>query len=220
MLTSQKHVFWQALFVTIIIFGVGIFVGVILENWRVSEVNTLAQQSEVHLLDIKLQNQIYTEEEFDCDIATAENINFADRIYEEAEILGRYEQASRLTQDIVVQHQKYDILRATLILNSEKIKQKCNASYHEIVYFYRYNELTTDEKSKQGVFSKMLTEIKEEKGSEVLLIPLAGDNDLSSITLLLDKYGLSQQDLPIIIIDHDIKITEIESVDDILKHLE
>lgn len=217
MFKSEKHVFWEALLVTIVIFAIGVFFGVILENWRVSEINSLAQESEIDLLDVKLQNEIYSTNDFNCEKAIDENIKFADRIYKEAKTLSRYEKATRLTQDILIQHRKYDILRATLLINSMKIREKCGDSYHEIVYFYQYNEPNEDTKAKQNVFSQILKELKEREGEEILLIPMAGDNNVSAINLILDKYQASEKDLPIIIIDNNIKITKIQDIETIEK---
>jgi len=220
MFKSQKHVFWEALIITVAIFSLGIFVGILLENSRISEINSLAQKSEIDLLDIKLQNEIYLKGEFDCEKAVEENLRFADRTYEEAKILDRYEGASRLSQDLVIQHQKYDILRATLFLNSIMIKEKCSKDYYEVVYFYKYNEPSLDIEARQATFSKLLTQLKEEKGAEVLLIPIAADNDISSINLLLDKYDVSLDNLPVILINREDKVTELQTLEDLKKYFE
>ena len=68
MLHSQKHVFWQALLVTIVIFSLGILMGFILENWRTSKVDQLFKKSEIDLLDARVQNEIYTGKNFDCSL--------------------------------------------------------------------------------------------------------------------------------------------------------
>lgn len=150
MFKSQKNVFWEALLVTIFVFGVGVLAGVILENWRSSEIVGLYQNSEVNLLDIKLQNEIYSSGKFDCGFAYEENLKFTDKVYEEAKVLEGYEKARRLTENLIIQHKKYDLLRAMLFLNSVKIRENCNLSYDEVVYFYvpNYEEPRLDIKAK------------------------------------------------------------------------
>jgi len=219
MFKSQKHVFWEALLITILIFGIGIFLGVVIESWRTSEIAELYQQSDIQLLDIKTQNEIFSLEDFNCETAIEENVKFADRIYEEAKVLDRYETARRLTESLKLQHKKYDILRALLWVNSMKIKKKCRADYHNVVYIYKYNEPSIEMKARQSVFSNILTELKQDKGNEVILIPMAGDNDLSSINLLMDIYNVTESELPVILIDEKFKITEIESIQEIEKLL-
>ena len=218
MFNSQKNVFWQALLVTIVIFGLGIFLGFVLENWRTSQIEDFSQQSEIDLLDIKVQNDIYSNNFFNCEVAIQENLNFAEKTYEQAQILGRYEKASRLTDDLRMQHRKYDLLRVLLLLNSIEIKEKCNASYYEVVYFYKYSSEDIALKAKQEIFSKLLLQVKEKKGNEVLLIPIAGDNNLSSVNLLLNKYNVSEKELPVILINRKTKITNLENIEDLLKN--
>ncbi|MFA5723513.1 MAG: hypothetical protein WC979_04620 [Candidatus Pacearchaeota archaeon] len=219
MFKSQKHVFWQALIITLVVFSLGIIAGVLLENFRTNQVNSLVVQSELNLLDIRLQNQIYSTTKFNCKMAISENLKFADKTYEEAKTLDRYEKANVITEDLKVAHKKYDLLRSTLLLNSMIIREKCNSSYSEVVYFYQYNNPDMDLKAKESVFSKLLGELKQIKGDSILLIPIAADNNLSSINLLLDKYNVSEEDLPIIIIDGKTRITEIENIDDLKKRI-
>lgn len=217
MFESQKHAFWEALLVTILIFGIGVFLGIVLENWRTGRIEYLYQESEVKLLDIRTQSEIYSSREFDCKTAVKENIEFADRIFKEAELLSRYEGAGRLTESLKLQHKKYDILRALLWLNSIKIKKNCNAFYSNVVYVYDYNDLNIDTKAKQAVFSNILTELKEKRGNEVMLIPMAGDNDLYSINLLMNLYNITEAELPIIFVNEKVKITELQNIEDIEK---
>lgn len=218
MFQSQKHVFWQALIITIIVFTIGVFAGVILENWRTGQVNSLVTESELNLMDIRLQNQIYSSIKFDCKEAVLENMKFADKTYEEAKILERYEKASVITEDLKFTHKKYDILRSTLLLNSILIREKCNSPYSEVVYFYKYNNPGPDIKAEQSVFSRLLSELKQKKGNSMLLIPIAADNNLSSVNLFLNQYNVSEKELPVIVIDGKIKISEIENIQDLEKY--
>jgi hypothetical protein len=87
-----------------------------------------------------------------------------------------------------------------------------------VVYFYKYNNPSIEQKSKQRFFSNLLFEIKQKKGDKVMLIPIAADNDLPSVNLLTNKYGIKE--LPVILIDEGIKITDMESMEDVLKYLD
>jgi len=219
MFSSQKNVFWQALIFTIFIFALGMIAGVVLENWRTSKIDFLFQKSEIDLLDAKIQNQIYTENNFDCSSAIDENMKFADRIYGEAKMLEKYEGASRLTEDLYLEHKKYDLLRTLLLLNSIKLKEKCNVTYDEVVYFYNFNEENIEKKIRQGVFSNQLREIKELKGSSVLLIPIAANMNVSSIELVLQMYQVDKQNLPLIVINRNKKVDSLMDTQQMLSYL-
>lgn len=219
MFSSQKNMFWIAFTATLLIFGVGIVFGIILENWRIGNVDNLYQSSEIYLMDIKLQSEIYSSGYFNCENAVEENINFANRIYDEAKLLDKYESASTLSQELKIRHKKYDLLRANLWLNSIKLKNKCNTSYDEIVYIYKYENPSLDIKAKQEVFSRILSELKQESKNKILLIPFAGDIDSSAINLLLDQYSISKDELPIIILNGKTKISDVNSIEDLKKNL-
>jgi hypothetical protein len=216
---SEKHVFWQALIVTLIVFNFGIFLGYMLENSRVGKVSSLYAESELALLDVKIQSELF---DFDiinlsCDTAIKENINFANRVYEEAKILQKFEDASKISESIRLQHKKYDLLRTLFWINSIKIKKNCNASFHDLVYFYQYNNPTLEQKAKQNVFSNLLGELKENYGGEIMLIPIAGDNNITSIDLFLEMYNVTS--LPTILIDEKTKVTELTNLEELKKYL-
>jgi len=215
---SQKHVFWEALLITILIFALGLIAGFVLENWRTGKIDTLYKNSEVSLLDARIQSEIYGLDNFNCDSAINENILFADKVYKEAEILERYQKASMLSEDIILSHRKYDLLRTLLFINSIKIKEKCNANYSNVVYFYKFNDKNPEVVAKEQVFSKLLADLKEKKGNAVLLIPIGIDGDVSSVKLTLAKYNISESDLPVILIDEKIKLNNIQTIDDLMKY--
>lgn len=170
------------------------------------------------MLDIRLQSEIFSTGKFNCQEAIKENIKFADRIYEEASLLENYEKASRLSEELKLSHKKYDILRTILFLNSAAIKEKCNSSYQNVVYFYKLNNLDIDTKTKEDVFSRLLKDLKDQKKDEIILIPIAADNNISSVNLILTNYNISQKDLPLILIDGKIKIKELKNINDLIKY--
>ena len=207
-----------ALLLTFIVFNFGIFMGYILETSRVDKINTLYLEAEMELLDQRIQKDALELIELDCELLVQENINFADRIFQEALLIQKYEDANKMNEDIVFQHKRYDLLRTLFWINSIRIKQKCNSDYHNVVYFYKFNDPLLEQGAKQRFFSNLLIEIKQEYGSKVMLIPIAADNDLPSINLLLEKYGIDE--LPVILIDEDIKITNLENKEDVTKYLD
>ncbi|MEK6820138.1 MAG: hypothetical protein AABX71_00315 [Nanoarchaeota archaeon] len=215
---SQKHIFWQALLLALIMFNIGIFLGYSLEANRAERINKLYIESDIELLDIKIQDDAFYVTDINCEKAVEENIKFADRVYEEALLLKKYEDANRINQALTLQHKKYDLLRTYFWLNSIKLKEKCKADYHNVVYFYQYNEPSLDIEAKQRALSTILEVLKQRQGNRIMLIPIAGDMDLSSINLLLDSYGVNE--LPTIFIDENIKITDIVSVEELEKFLD
>ncbi|MDP1728748.1 MAG: hypothetical protein Q8L27_00910, partial [archaeon] len=55
----NKNVFWQALILSILIFVSGMFLGYLIELNRTSQIISLYQESELSLLDIRAQSDIF-----------------------------------------------------------------------------------------------------------------------------------------------------------------
>jgi hypothetical protein len=214
---SQKRVFLYALIVTLIVFNLGIFMGYMLEASRINNINEMYADAEMELFDQMTQKNALNILNLSCENLIKENINFGDRIFQEALQIHKYEEANKINDEIVFQHKRFDLLRALFWINSMEIKQKCNSDYHDIVYFYKYNNPSIEQESKQKFFSNLLVELKQQMGNKVMLIPIAADNNISSIDILTEKYNITE--LPVILIDEKTKMTEINSIEDIRKYL-
>jgi len=214
---NQKWVFLKALIVTLIVFDIGIYLGYMLENSRVDEINKWYLEAEMEILDQTIQKDALDLMDLDCRTLEEENIMFGDKIFKEALEIDKIEKASRIVESINFQHKRYDLLRTLFWMNSIRIKEKCKSEFHTVVYLYQYNEPSLEQKSKQRFFSKLLQELKEIYGNKILLIPIAADNDLASINLLTKKFEINE--LPVILIDEKTKITDVESLEDFEKYL-
>lgn len=214
----QKYIFLQALIITLVVFNVGIFLGYKLESSRVDKINNWYIESDLDVIDQKIQNDLFDFIEPDCDLITEKNIEFADKIYADALKINEYENANRISNEIVLQHKRFDLLRTIFWINSIKIKNRCNSDYHIVVYFYQYNNPSIEQKAKQKFFSNLLAEVKQEKGNSIMLIPIAGDNNLPSVDLLLEEYDIKE--FPTILIDESAKISEVNDINDVLKYLD
>ncbi|MAG10868.1 hypothetical protein CMI44_00965 [Candidatus Pacearchaeota archaeon] len=210
---NDKHVFWEALVVAVFIFGIGIIFGIFLENSRAERISEIYSTSEINLLDLQIQTELLGVENINCEQAVKKNIEFADKVYEDAKILEEYERASRLKENLVQQHERYDLLRTLLWLNSLKIKERCDGgNFHTVVYLYDYLPEDIEEKNKQAVFSRFLEELKEEKGDTIILIPIAKNLDISSLDLLIEGYGIEQTS---IILDETLVVEELSDLNKI-----
>lgn len=215
---NQKRIFLYALLLTFLVFNFGIFMGYMLESSRIDKINTMYLNAEMELLDQMTQKDSLDVLDLDCNLLLEENIKFGDKIYKEALVIQRYEDANIISDEIVFQHKRFDLLRALFWINSIKIKQKCSSDYHDIVYFYKYNDPSIEQESKQAFFSNLLGELKQKSGNKLMLIPIAGDNDIPSINLFIKKYNITE--FPTILIDEKTKMTEVENVEEIEKYLQ
>jgi hypothetical protein len=86
------------------------------------------------------------------------------------------------------------MLRTEFYINSLVLREKCDAQYDVVVYFYMDNagDFDLDLNARQNVLSVVLEDLKEQKGPELVLIPLAANMDISVVNILLDTYGVEE----------------------------
>jgi len=207
----SKHVFWQALLFTLVIFGLGVAAGYLLETSRAVDVQNAVTLSETHLLDQQLRNRAIETLNVSCQDAIDSTFNFADSIYNEAQQLEQYDTASTFTDSLLALHKRYDLLRTMLWFESIDLRNKCKGSFHTVVYLYDYNTDDVTIRSKQVFFARALLDLKSRNPDTVLLIPIAQNLDIQSVTLASERYGVTQS--PSIIIDEKTIVTQIDSFD-------
>lgn len=200
-------VFLQALALTIVVFLIGLYLGIALEDNRMNQVTDYQLDAEVALIDIIALNNLIDSDSVNCEELNNANFDLLDRIYEEAKILDNYENVQRVTEKFNSLHKKYDVLRAYLWINSIKIKEKCVSDFNTIVYLYNNSQEDLTIKAEQNVWSRVLYEVKQEKAGDVLLIPIDANTDLISLNVLLADYNLER--LPAVIVNEKDVFTEL-----------
>ena len=215
MLKSKKHVFWEALLITIVIFLGGLFLGMLVETSNSNKISDLFLQSEISLSDAITTSRLTENTKLDCELIRKSNIKVANRVYKEAKLLELYEEAGKLTDSVKLLHKKYDLLRSLLWLSNQKSLDKCK-NYNLIIYLYDYNTEDTDKKAIQNVWSKILLDIKTQS-YDVLLLPIAANQNLTTIEYLMGEYKIKQ--LPALIINNNQILYELEDAGSVIKLL-
>lgn len=216
MLISKKHVFWQSFLIAVIIFILGFILGIYLEQLRTDKMNFISYQSEIFLMDTFTQNNLIKSNLISCNYLIDSNIDFANKIYNEARQLEKYDSSNKITSSIKEVHKKYDLLRTILWINTIEIKQKCNKP-NSVVYIYNYNTQNIEIKSKQITWSKILADLKVIEGNNIILIPIAGDSNITSLNYLLTSYNITSY--PVVIINEKHVIRDLETKEDLIKYL-
>ncbi len=216
MLESKKHVFWQALLSALLIFFLGFIFGMYLEGLKTDAASSLAYQSETYLIDIMTQNTLINSADISCEDLKKSNIDFADRIYYEARQLEQFDDSNKITSSIKEVHRKYDLLRTILWLNTISIKERCS-NINSVVYLYTYDAQEVSIKAKQITWARILSDLKETQGDNVLLIPIAVNSNVGSLDFILSEYNVTSY--PSVIINEKHIIYDLESEDSLGKYL-
>jgi hypothetical protein len=217
MLNNKKRVFWEALFLTVVVFLLGLLIGIAYESAKSTEINEYYAASEASLMDIFVLNSMLSLNSKDCEVLTKANIEFADKIYNEAVLLERYESAGKVTKEMEIIHKRYDLLRTFLWINNIKTFESCEKNYSTVVYLYEYNSKDLTQKARQNVWSKILSDLKQKEGNKILLIPIAADNDLTSLDSLIFKFNITNY--PVVIINEKEVIYDLSSVEELDKYI-
>jgi len=218
MVNTKKWVFMQALLLTVVVFIVGMYAGVIFEEKKFAEANAYFTTSEVSLMHVLALNELMGSKSVTCTDFTQANFDLLDRVYAEAIKLEEYEASGKITESIKSEHKKYDMMRTYLWINFIKLKEKCPTQYHTITYLYIYNQDDLVKKAEQNVWSRILYEIKQDKGNKVALLPIAADNNISSLKLLISDKKITEY--PVVIIDEKYVFSELTSAADLEKYLQ
>jgi len=216
MLENKKHIFWQALIITITIFIFGMVIGIYFEQIRTDNVNTLFYNSESELFDTISFLSITDLFNVSCDELVKLNIAFADKVYTQALEVDKIDTSNQATDSLKAIHRKYDVLRTILWINILNLKKQC-PNVNDIVYLYIYHTEDHQVKSQEIVMSRLLSDLKQKRGNDFILIPIATNSDINSLDYILNQYNIT--DIPTIFINEKYKITNPQSITEIEKYL-
>lgn len=214
-MVNSKHAFWMALVFAIVVFTVGMIFGYFIEQNRISSVDLKLTESEIYLLDEQIRNDRFLANQDSCKEMRESTFDFADRIYQEALSLERYDSSSKFGRELKIVHKKYDLMRVMLFNEGLYIQSKCNETLHTVVYFFNYDGQDVNNRALQTAYSRVLIDFKDSNSDQVLLIPIAANLDLSSVDLLLSQYKVTQ--VPSVLIDGKYVISDLDELNDIEK---
>src|SRR3990172_11392439 len=216
MFDNPKRAFLEAFFLALIVFAFGIMLGVSFENNRLAEINDYYALSEISLMDSLALSGISDLSAFSCQDLIRNNIDFADRIYEEAVTLEKYEESGDLTDSLKLAHKKYDVLRTILWINVMKSRDKCPGNFSSIVYLYESEPEEVEQKAAQTVWSRILFDLKQKYGDKIILIPISVDSGISSLSSITNRLSVSRY--PAVVINEKNILYDLASVDDIKRY--
>ncbi len=207
-----KHAFWQALVFTVIVFSLGMLLGFFLEFGQSQSVYSNLVSSELNILDEQIRQRVISDNNVSCELGKESLFSFADKIYDDAIELEEIDGTGRLG-DLTTLHKRYDLLRTLLLLEAEKLKQRCGEDFHILTYFYYYNSDDIQTSSEQNYLSRLLFDFKNDNPESVILIPIAIDTGVASVDLLVES--LNSDQYPAIIVNKNLVITDMVSLEEL-----
>lgn len=216
---NSKHAFWQALVITIAIFVIGLFLGVAIEGKRATQAAESYVISELSLMDSFALGKITQDSDsIECDVLVDANVEFADKIYSEAQAVEDYGDSEKLTEEVKLVLKRYDLLRTLLWINTMNLPEECAVETSVVVYLFDRDTEDLVVESKNKVWERVLFDLKKELGNEIILIPIsAANSEFISLKILLSD--LEVDAYPAVIIDNEHVIFEVKTVEELKEYI-
>ena len=214
----QSDILVKTIILTTIIFILGIFAGVWLDNMRLEEVKGSITATDIEWNDARIQSMFYQKFASDpesCENAIKSNLDFNDKIYNQGIEIERRENVEKFTPDIVSEKTRYALLQLQFWFNSINLKETCNANYSSIVYFYSF--FNENLKIDQKIQSTILRDLKEECGNKLILIPLPFDLNISTIEFIKSDFKIDSA--PSLLINEKTVLKNVQNKEEILKYI-
>jgi len=213
------NIYTKSIVSTIFIFLIGVMIGLLIDNIRISDIKRGLSESEIIWEDTRLLNiyigKIGGEE---CDAAFEENLAYNDRIYNYGRKIEERLEATTFAPEAEQEWRKYVLLQFQFWLNSIELKEKCGFDYANVVYLSRKgNETTVVEDIENKLQSTILLDLKEKCGRNMMLIPLTANVDLEAVNLVLRHHSITR--FPAVIIDEEHVFQGLTQMQELEKHI-
>lgn len=214
----MKKTVLRTTIITVAIFVGGFLFGIYVDNLgledvkhRLTDIDNL--WNDARLLQEHIQTISDNTTEY-CGYLLDENLKIGDKIYEEGIEVEKYEESSRFVMsEFLVEKKRYALLDLQFWVNSIDLKKKCDANYSTVVYFYSQFDKTAEQKFQ----SRVLWDLKQKCGSQIIYITFPMDMDISTLNVVKNVYNIEK--IPAILINESVLLTSPVSMTELEKHI-
>jgi hypothetical protein len=202
---------------TVFIFLIGVMIGIIIDNYRLSNARKDISESEIRWNDAQLLN-LHLEKlgNNSCNLALEENLVYNDEIYKYGKTIEKTIEVTRFTPEIGQEWRRYVLLQTQFWFNSIDLKEKCGFDYHNIVYISRITNSTSQEEINSKIQSTILLDLKEKCGNKIMLIPLTADVNLIVMDSIIKQFNITS--FPAVIIDEKYVFQGLTTMEELNKY--
>jgi len=199
---NKANIYSKPLVMTVLIFLIGIMIGIWVDTVRTSGIKETISESEIMWEDTRLLNMyIRALGEQHCDAAFDENLAYNDNIYEYGRRVEEKIESTTFTPEAKQEWRRYVLLQFQFWLNSIELKEKCDFDYANVVYISRRENTTNEEDIENKLQSTILLELKEKCGRNMMLIPLTAGDSLETVNLVVRNYDITR--FPSVIVNEE-----------------
>src|SRR3989338_3021073 len=190
-ISKEKYIL--AALLTLLIFSLGLTLGILLDSVRLQKSEKLSKQQEVDYGSLQLQYlylTTFSENEDSCSVLKVALDKSIKDLSVSLERFDQYKQNSNFNQDeFNMVARRYILDNIKYWLFAQKSQQKCAIDLVTVLYFYSENDCSIC--PDQGV---LLTYYKKIYGERLLIFPINADHEENEamITVLKSKYNITQ----------------------------
>jgi len=213
---NLKKIFLKALALTLIVFVIGFYVGILFDSSRVQDVQSRLTQIDNLWNDARLLQsyiQRFSNNTAYCDFLLKENLKAGDKIYEEGSRVEEYEKSNRFASDLIFEKERYALLDLQFWLNSIDLKKACNANYSTVIYFYSQYNKTIE----QGFQDRVLFDLKQKCGPQIIYITFPADMNITTIDVIKNIYNVTK--IPAVLINESLVLYSPVTTNEIEKYV-
>lgn len=182
-ISSKKYVL--ALVLTILIFSIGVLVGMFFEDLRLSRSEKMILEEKTNLQSLQLQQRFIESGVADCtSLNKVLEANLEELTKKMGQVIGYNKNAIFNQDELRLQVQDYFLTEIQFLLLAQSIDQKCSPDSVKIIFFYDENKFDT-----QG---EILDYLKKLLGPEVLIFSFDSNfKDEPMIDILITSYKIN-----------------------------
>ncbi|MDO8555745.1 MAG: hypothetical protein Q7R96_01050 [Nanoarchaeota archaeon] len=184
----KKHLL--ALFITAVIFGIGIIIGIQLTDTRINTIKALNEHQQADFESLQLQ-YLYLNSQRGNQTCIALTKTLEENVYdlENARIkVENYLQNSDDKEELELIKRSYTLAEIRYWLLHEQTKQRCSSEAVALLYFYQQEPLCND-CSAQGY---ILTALKEQFKEKLLIFSIDENTEEPMVDILKKVYNISE----------------------------
>jgi len=217
-MVDKMNSYSKPLMLTILVFLIGIFGGIVLDSMRAEIVKDNLSESEILWEDTRLLSMyINVIGDEQCDAAFQENLEYNEKIYNYGKDIEEKLYANTFSSELRQEWRKYNLLQFQFWLNSIELKEKCGFDYSNVVYISRKDISPNGETVNNKLQSEILLEMKDKCGQDMMLIPLTADANLETIDVVVDQYNITE--FPSVVINEEYVFQGLTAADEIENYL-
>ena len=196
----MKRVYIQAGIFSLLIFFIGIVIGIWVDNVRLGSIRSALSEADINSYDARLLNSYIQKfgKEY-CNVALEQNLAYNGKIYEEGRKIENKINANIFTPEVEQEWRRYTLLQTQFWLNSVELKEKCGFDFHTVVHLFKQKNTTRSEEINNKVQASILLDLKDKCGNKMMLIPITVDTNLVAVEAIAKQFDISEY--PSVIVD-------------------